>query len=79
MACVLPRMRDGAISHLVAFIVLADPNSAGGFALTKQIKASLREIIPSYMVPRAFKYVDAFPLNPSGKADRKALAALIDE
>lgn len=77
MACVLPSLRDGSISHLVALLVLADPNEKGGFALTKRLKAALRTTIPSYMVPRAFKYVDAFPLNPSGKADRKALAALI--
>ena len=77
MACVLPSFRDGAISHLVALLVLADPNEKGGFALTKRLKAALRTTIPTYMVPRAFKYVDAFPLNPSGKADRKALAALI--
>ena len=79
MACVLPFMRDGSISHLVALIVPADLQAPRGFAQTKQLKAALREIIPSYMVPRAFKYVDAFPLNPSGKADRKALAALIAE
>ena len=79
MACVLPSMRDGAISHLVALLVLADPVEKGGFALTKRLKAALHTTIPSYMVPRAFKYVDMFPLNPSGKADRKALAALISE
>ena len=79
MACVLPFMRDGAISHLVALIVPSDPSAPTGFALTKQLKRSVREMIPSYMVPRTFKYVDAFPLNPSGKADRKALAALIAE
>ena len=79
MACVLPFMRDGAISHLVALIVPADLEAPRGFAVTKQLKAAVREIIPSYMVPRTFKYVDSFPLNPSGKADRKALAALIAE
>ena len=79
MACVLPVMRDGAISHLVAFIVAAQGAGPAGFALTKQLKRELRRAVPSYMVPRSFKYVDAFPLNPSGKADRKALAALVAE
>ncbi len=79
MACVLPAWRDGAISHLVALIVPADLQAPRGFALTKQLKRALRERIPAYMVPRAFKYLDSFPLNPSGKADRKALAAAIDE
>ena len=79
MACVLPFMRDGSISHLVALIVPSDPDGETGFALTKRLKRAVREMIPTYMVPRTFKYVDAFPLNPSGKADRKALAALIAE
>ena len=57
----------------------ADPSAPTGFALTKHLKRAVREMIPSYMVPRAFKYVDSFPLNPSGKADRKALAALVAE
>jgi D-alanine--poly(phosphoribitol) ligase subunit 1 len=79
MACVLPAWRDGSISHLVALIVPADLSAPRGFALTKQLKRAMREVVPTYMVPRAFKYVDSFPLNPSGKADRKALAASIAE
>ena len=79
MACVLPQVRDGAISHLVALIVPSDLDAPRGFEMTKRLKRAAREVIPSYMIPRSFKYVDAFPLNPSGKADRKALAALIAE
>lgn len=79
MVCVLPVIRDGSISHLVALIVPSDPDAPRGFELTKRLKRAAREVIPSYMIPRSFKYVDAFPLNPSGKADRKALAALIGE
>ena len=79
MACVLPAWRDGSISHLVALIVPSDLQAPRGFALTKELKRAMREVVPTYMVPRTFKYVDSFPLNPSGKADRKALAALIAE
>lgn len=79
MACVLPVIRDGAISHLVAVIVPSDLQAPRGFELTKRLKRAAREVIPTYMIPRAFKYVDTFPLNPSGKADRKAIAALIGE
>ena len=79
MACVVPAWRDGAISHLVAFIAPADPEGPRGFALTKQLKHAIRDVIPPYMVPRTFKYVDSLPLNANGKADRKALAALISE
>ncbi len=79
MACVLPVTRDGSISHLVALIVPSDPDAPRGFELTKRLKRAAREVIPTYMIPRSFKYVDSFPLNPSGKADRKALAALIGD
>ncbi|MCP2290502.1 amino acid adenylation domain-containing protein [Nocardia amikacinitolerans] len=39
------------------------------------IKAALAHRIPAYMVPSAFVQVDEFPLNASGKLDRKALPA----
>ena len=79
MACVLPVWREGVISHLMAFIVPADLQAPRGFALTKSLKRAMRDAVPTYMVPRAFKYVDELPMNASGKADRKALAALIAE
>ncbi len=78
MACVLPVYKDGAISHLAAMVVLADHAGERGFAMTKQLKASLRATLPKYMIPRVFKYLDEMPLNPNGKADRKALARLLE-
>jgi len=57
---------------LVAWVILdptdpSDPRSA--------IAAWLREKLPDYMVPSAFVVLDAFPLTPNGKVDRKALPA----
>jgi amino acid adenylation domain-containing protein len=37
---------------------------------------TLRERLPSYMVPEAILVLEAFPLNPNGKVDRRALKEL---
>lgn len=78
MACVLPVRRNGAVAHLTAVVVPTDLETPRGLAMTKAIKARLRQNIPAYMVPSSFKYIDAMPLNSNGKADRKALAAMFD-
>ncbi len=39
----------------------------------EQIKSALREKLPRYMTPHVFTRLDALPMTPSGKIDRKAL------
>jgi acyl carrier protein len=55
----------------VAFLVARDELAE---ALdTRGLRAFLGEKLPGYMVPSAFAPLDALPLTPSGKVDRKAL------
>jgi aspartate racemase len=44
--------------------------------LERAIVSRLREKLPDYMMPSVFVFVDAFPLTPHNKVDRKALAAI---
>jgi amino acid adenylation domain-containing protein len=60
--------RDGEVGNprLVAYYT-------GDQAATAALRAHLAERLPEYMVPAAFVHMDALPVNPNGKLDRKAL------
>jgi amino acid adenylation domain-containing protein len=55
--------------HLVAYILAAD----GAAPDAGQLRASVRDQLPEYMVPSAFVILDEFPKSPSGKVDRRSL------
>lgn len=44
-------------------------------ATDAELRAHLKLALPDYMVPSAFVGLDAFPLTPNGKVDRRALPA----
>ncbi|MBV9109696.1 MAG: amino acid adenylation domain-containing protein, partial [Gemmatimonadetes bacterium] len=65
-AVVLARPDANGENRLVAWVAAddADPQA---------LRAHLSARLPDYMVPAAFVRVDALPLTPSGKLDRRAL------
>ena len=58
--------------RLVAYYVLREHAEISDDALRAHLAAHL----PEYMVPVAYVPIDALPLTPSGKLDRRALASL---
>ncbi|HLK58813.1 MAG TPA: amino acid adenylation domain-containing protein, partial [Chthonomonadaceae bacterium] len=68
-AVVLAREEGAGDKRLVAYVV-----GLPGLSLSA-LREHLREKLPDYMVPTAFVVMEAFPLSPNGKVDRKALPA----
>ncbi len=58
--------------RLVAYLTVADGVSA--IDLTS-LRAQARQRLPDYMMPSAIMVMDAMPLTPNGKVDRRALPA----
>ncbi len=73
---VIPILKDDEIISLSAYVVLREPLLDSAFKMTKQLKALLSDYLPSYMIPKTFKYIDTLPLNTNGKVDRKGLAVM---
>ncbi|HEX5127623.1 MAG TPA: amino acid adenylation domain-containing protein, partial [Rhodocyclaceae bacterium] len=66
-AAVMVREDHPGEKRLVAYIVVDSEVSAQ--ALKVHLKASL----PDYMLPQSFIFLDAMPVSPNGKLDRRAL------
>lgn len=77
-AVVLPVERRGAVESLATFLVMRERIHDDDFAQAQAIRAQLATRVPDYMLPKRIEFLAAFPLTPNGKADRRALAALLD-
>lgn len=70
-AVVAQDLGPGAGKRLLAYYIAGDRRAAGPDEMRRRLRARLPEpLVPARCVP-----VDSFPLTPSGKVDRAALAA----
>ena len=61
--------------RLVAYLVGADAGAQQD-ELTAELIAAMRTRLPDYMIPSSILILEAMPLSPNGKIDRRALLAL---
>ena len=67
---VLPKKNGDLDNYLVAYIV-ADTKLSN-----KDLKTYIAKLVPSYMVPSYFVFLDELPLTSNGKIDRKKLLSM---
>jgi amino acid adenylation domain-containing protein len=68
---VLAREDTPGNKQLVAYLVARESESVDA----ERLKKFLKQLLPDYMVPAYFVFLDFFPLTQNGKIDRKALPA----
>ncbi len=57
---------------LVAYIIPVSEEAEEAVSYDN-LRKSLKEKLPNYMIPSSFMFLKAFPMTPNGKIDRKAL------
>jgi amino acid adenylation domain-containing protein len=67
-AVVLAREDKSGVKHLFAYVLpdIKQPTS-------DELYFFLKQKLPDYMMPASFTFLQAFPLSPNGKVDRRAL------
>ena len=69
-AVVAVREKEGRQEQLVAYVVPSQRQLS-----PSDLRQSLKQTLPEYMVPRIFVMLEDLPLTPNGKVDRRALPA----
>lgn len=64
-------MTPGGDNTVVSYIVISEESAESTFE--QDLKEYLKDRIPEYMVPSAVVILEALPINPNGKINRKAL------
>jgi amino acid adenylation domain-containing protein len=70
-AVVLARKDNLGDNRLVAYVVVKAPVGIG----VSDLRAHLQRSLPEYMVPTAWVFLEALPLNANGKIDQQSLLA----
>ncbi|HHJ52795.1 MAG TPA: non-ribosomal peptide synthetase, partial [Caldithrix abyssi] len=68
---VLAREDQPGQKQLVAYLVADEENKPS----PAELRDHLKERLPDYMIPAAYVFLDAMPLTPNGKVDRRRLPA----
>jgi amino acid adenylation domain-containing protein len=71
-AAIVARQAPAGDTRLVAYVVLAE----GAETAASDLRRFLAGKLPEFMVPSSFVVLDALPVTPSGKVDRRSLPAL---
>ena len=67
---VLPKKNSDLDSYLIAYVVMNKKASSS------DLKNYISKLVPEYMVPNFFIFLDNLPLTNNGKVDRKALLSM---
>ncbi|EGH32902.1 peptide synthase [Pseudomonas syringae pv. japonica str. M301072] len=66
---------DGPLGKVLAAYLVPRSATQDHEALRDEVKSHLKSSLPDYMVPTHLVLLEAMPLTPNGKLDRKALPA----